>query len=415
MVAFRKRTIRDADPSGKKVFVRVDFNVPLESGGAEAAGLAVADDTRIRAAIPTIASLTERGGAVALCSHLGRPKGRDPRLSLAPVAKRLGELRGKQVPLLADCAGPDVRAVVVKLRGGDVVMFENVRFHPEEEANDAAFARELAAGFDLYVNDAFGAAHRAHASTEGIAHVLPGYVGLLMEKELTALGGILTEPKRPFLAIIGGAKVSSKIDVLRSLVSKVDTLAVGGGMANTFLLATGHRVGTSLVEDDRAGEAARIIEEIEGNRKRILLPVDVLCAPSLDAEGASRAATFDVDDVPEGMAIVDIGPRTVAHYRDAIREARTVFWNGPVGVFEVDAFGTGTRAIAQFMADNPLATTVVGGGESVQAVTEAGLAGRMTHVSTGGGASLEFMEGKMLPGVAAIPDAAAVEGAQPPR
>ncbi len=398
MTSFKKRTIRDVDPSGKKVFVRVDFNVPLEKG-------AIADDTRIRAAIPTVTSLAERGGALALCSHLGRPTGRDPKLSLAPVAKRLGELLGKPVPLLPDCAGPDVRAAIVKLRRGDVVLLENVRFHPEEEANDPTFAGELAKGYDLYVDDAFGAAHRAHASTEGIARILPAYAGLLMEKELRALGDLLTDPKRPFLAIIGGAKVSSKIDVLRSLVTKVDTLAVGGGMANTFLLGTGRRVGTSLVEEDRTGEAARIIEQIEGDRKRILLPVDVLCAPSVDAEGAQRAVTYDVDDVPEGMAIVDIGPRTIALYREAIREARTVFWNGPVGVFEIAAFGAGTRAIAQFMADNPLATTVVGGGESVQAVTEAGLADRMTHVSTGGGASLEFLEGKTLPGVAAIPDA----------
>jgi phosphoglycerate kinase len=398
VTSFKKRTIRDVDPSGKKVFVRVDFNVPLEKG-------AVADDTRIRAAIATLTSLTERGGALALCSHLGRPKGPDPQLSLAPVAKRLGELLGKPVPLLSDCAGPDVRAAIVKLRRGDVVLLENVRFHPEEEANDPAFAKELAKGYDLYVNDAFGAAHRAHASTEGIARILPAYAGLLMEKELTMLGQLLTDAKRPFFAIIGGAKVSSKIDVLRSLVTKVDTLGVGGGMANTFLLATGRRIGTSLAEEDRTGEAARIIEQIEGDRKRIVLPVDVLCAPSVDAEGAQRAVTYDVDDVPEGMAIVDIGPRTVALYREAIREARTVFWNGPVGVFEIAAFGAGTRAIAQFMADNPLATTVVGGGESVQAVTEAGLADRMTHVSTGGGASLEFLEGKTLPGVAAIPDA----------
>jgi len=397
-MAPRKRTIRDVDPSGKKVFVRVDFNVPLEAG-------TVADDTRIRAALPTINSLIERGGALALCSHLGRPKDREASLSLRPVAERLSVLLGREVPLLADCVGPDVVAAVVKLERGNIVLLENVRWHPEEEANDPAFAKELAKGFDLYVNDAFGAAHRAHASTEGIAHVLPAYAGLLMEKELTALGGLLTDPKRPFLAIIGGAKVSSKIDVLRSLIPRIDTLAVGGGMANTFLLARGRRVGTSLTEEDRAGEAARIIEEIEGDRKRILLPVDVLCAPSIDAEGAQRAVTHAVDEVPEGMAIVDIGPRTVALYRDAIREARTIFWNGPVGVFEVPEFATGTQAIAQFMADNPLAATVVGGGESVQAVTEAGLADRMTHVSTGGGASLEFVEGKRLPGVEAIPDA----------
>jgi phosphoglycerate kinase len=255
------------------------------------------------------------------------------------------------------------------------------------------------------VNDAFGAAHRAHASTEGVTRILPAYAGLLLEKELMVLGGLLADPTPPFLAIIGGAKVSSKIDVLRSLVPKVDTLAVGGGMANTFLLAAGRKVGTSLVEEDRVGEAARITQEIEGARKRILLPVDVVCAPSVDADGAQRATTYEVDEVPDGMAIVDIGPRTVALYRDAIRKARTVFWNGPVGVFEVPAFATGTRAVATFMAENREATTVVGGGESVQAVTEAGLADRMTHVSTGGGASLELIEGKILPGVAAIPDA----------
>ena len=398
MAPFAKRTIRDADPSGKKILVRVDFNVPLDKG-------AVADDTRIRAALPTITSLLERGGALALCSHLGRPKGPDPKQSLAPVAKRLGELLGREVALLPDCVGPVVHAAVAKLAPGDVVLLENVRFHPEEERNDAAFAKELAEGYDLYVNDAFGAAHRAHASTEGAAKLLPAYAGLLMEKELIALGGILSDPKHPFVAIIGGAKVSSKIDVLRALVPKVDTLAVGGGMANTFLLATGHMVGTSLVEEDRTGEAARIIEEIEGSRKRILLPVDVLCAPSVDEDGAQRAVTYSVDEVPEGMAIVDIGPRTIAQYRDVIREARTVFWNGPVGVFEIDAFANGTRQVAGFMANNPGATTVVGGGESVQAVTEAGLAERMTHVSTGGGASLELIEGKTLPGVAVIPDA----------
>ena len=398
MASFSKRSVRDVDPSGKKVLVRVDFNVPLEAGR-------VADDTRIRAALPTIESLVGRGAALALCSHLGRPKGPDPKQSLAPVAKRLGELIGKDVPLLPDCVGPVVRERVAKLRPGDVVLLENVRFHPEEEKNDPAFAKELARGFDLYVNDAFGAAHRAHASTEGVAKILPAYAGLLMEKELVALGGIMSDPKKPFLAIIGGAKVSSKIDVLRSLVPKVDTLAVGGGMANTFLLATGHKVGTSLVEEDRAGEAARIIEEVEGSRKRILLPVDVLCAPSVDAEGAQRSVTYDVDEVPDGMAIVDIGPRTVALYREVVREARTIFWNGPVGVFEIPAFANGTRQVAQFMANNPGATTVVGGGESVQAVTEAGLAGKMTHVSTGGGASLELIEGKTLPGVAVIPDA----------
>jgi phosphoglycerate kinase len=393
----RKRTIADVDPSGKKVFVRVDFNVPLEDGQ-------VADDTRIAAAMPTIRALLGRGAALALCSHLGRPKNRDMSLSLKPVAERLSVLLGRSVPLLPDCVGPEVRAAVVKMRSGDVVLLENVRFHPEEEKNDPAFAKELAAGYDLYVNDAFGAAHRAHASTEGVARILPAYAGLLLDKELQVLGGLLADPKHPFLAIIGGAKVSSKIDVLRSLVPKVDVLAVGGGMANTFLLAAGKKVGRSLVEKDRAAEAARITEEVGAAGKLLLLPVDVVCAPSVDADGAQRARIYDVDAVPDGMAIVDIGPRTVALYRDAIRDARTVFWNGPVGVFEIDAFANGTRAVAKLMAENTDATTVVGGGESVQAVTAAGLADKMTHVSTGGGASLELIEGKALPGVAAIPD-----------
>lgn len=398
MTGFAKRTIRDVDPSGKKILVRVDFNVPLENGK-------VADETRITAALPTIRMLVELGGGLALVSHLGRPKGPDASLSLAPVAERLSSLLGVKVPLLPDCVGPEVRAFVAKLRPGSVVLLENVRFHPEEEKNDPGFAKELAEGFDLYVNDAFGAAHRAHASTEGVAKLLPAYAGLLMEKELNALGGLLGEPRRPFVAIIGGAKVSSKIDVLQALVSKVDTLAVGGGMANTFLLASGRKVGMSLVEADRTAEATRIMKLLEKEKKRLLLPVDVLAAPTVDADGAQRAITYDVGDVPAGMAIVDIGPRTIAQYREAIREARTVFWNGPVGVFEIDAFGNGTRQVAEFMANNPGATTVVGGGESVQAVTQAGLADKMTHVSTGGGASLELIEGKTLPGVEAIPNA----------
>jgi phosphoglycerate kinase len=398
LAGFRKRTIRDVDPSGKKVFVRVDFNVPLEGGK-------VADDTRIRAALPTIRTLADLGGALGLVSHLGRPKDREPSLSLAPVAERLSSLLGSSVPLLPDAVGPDVRAAVGRLGRGDVVLLENVRFHPGEERNDPSFAKDLAAGFDLYVNDAFGAAHRAHASTEGVARILPAYAGLLLERELIALGGLVTDPKRPFLAIIGGAKISSKIGVLRSLLAKVDTLAVGGGMANTFLLATGRAVGASLVELDRVDEAARIMKQAEADGKTVLLPVDVVVAPSVDAQGATRASICDVGAVPQGAAIVDIGPRTIALYRHAIRHANTIFWNGPVGVFEIDAFAAGTRAIATFMAENRGATTVVGGGESVQAVTEAGLADKMTHVSTGGGASLELIEGKRLPGVEAIPDA----------
>ena len=388
--------MRDADVRGKRALVRVDFNVPLENGD-------VADDTRIRAALPTLKALLDGGAAIGLVSHLGRPKGSDPKFSLAPVARRLSELIGKPVRLLDDSVGPDVEKAVRAMRPGDLVMLENVRFHVEEEKNDPAFAKRLASGFDLYVNDAFGTAHRAHASTEGVAHLLPAYAGLLLEKELVALGGILDQPQHPLVAIIGGAKVSTKMDVLRSLVSRVDTLAIGGGMANTFLLAMGRPIGRSLAEPDKETEARRVIDEVEGNGKELLLPIDVVAAPSPDADGAPLAATYDVDEVPSHVAIVDIGPRTIERYARVIAGAKTIFWNGPVGVFEVPAFGTGTCRIAELMAASG-ATTIVGGGESVQAVEEAGLAGKMTHVSTGGGASLELIEGKTLPGVAAIPD-----------
>lgn len=403
MTGFAKRTIRDVDPSGKKVFVRTDFNVPLADG-------AVADDTRIRAALPTIRYLLEHRAAIALCSHLGRPKGPDPKLSLRPVAKRLRELLGREVPLLPDSVGPAVREAVAKLRPGDAVLLENVRFHPEEEKNDHAFAKELAAGYDLYVNDAFGAAHRAHASTEGVAKVLPAYAGLLLEKELLILGGLMADPKRPFLAIIGGAKVSTKIDVLRALLSRVDALAIGGGMANTFLLAAGRRIGRSLAEPERADEAHSILDEAKAQDKRVLLPEDVLCAPSIDASGARRAKVHRFDEVPDDLAIVDVGPRTIERYADEIHRAKTIFWNGPLGVFEIAEFANGTKRVAELLAWSA-AVTVVGGGESVQAVVDLGLAGKMTHVSTGGGAALELIEGKTLPGVAAIPDRTEVHAA----
>ncbi len=410
MAVFAKRTIRDVDPSGKKVFVRVDANCPLQPSHADDGTFEVADDTRLRAFLPSVRYLLEHRAAIALCSHLGRPKGPDPKQTLAPVARRLGELLGHDVSLLPDSIGPAVGDAIANLRRGDVVVLENVRFHPEEEKNDPAFARELAAGYDLYVNDAFGAAHRAHASTEGIAKILPAYAGLLLERELLALGGLLGSPERPFLAIIGGAKVSTKIDVLRALLARVDALAIGGGMANTFLLALGHGIGRSLAEPERVDEARRVYDDARSQGKRVLLPDDVLCAPSVDEAGARAATLKGVEDVPDDLAIVDIGPRTIERYADEIRRAKTIFWNGPLGVFEIPAFATGTKRVAELLASSG-ATTIVGGGESVQAVTELGLADKMTHVSTGGGASLELIEGKTLPGVAVIPDRAEVHAA----
>jgi phosphoglycerate kinase len=388
-----KRTIRDLDPSGKRILVRVDLNVPLKDGK-------VADDTRIRATLPTIRYLRERGGMVVLASHLGRPKGPDPKQSLTPVAERLRELLGVPVLLLPDSVGEAVRTAVLAMVPGDVVLLENTRFHPEEEANDAAFAKQLAAGCDAYVNDAFGTAHRAHASTEGVARVLPAYAGFLLEKELEALGGLLAEPKRPFLAIVGGAKVSTKIDVLRALIERVDALAVGGGMANTFLSATGHAVGTSLREADKEAEARAILQRAKEREIDLHIPSDAVCAPTPDAPSGK---VRDVDHVPADEAMLDAGPRTLEEYASAIATAKTIFWNGPVGVFEKAPFAVGTKRIAELLAASK-ATTVVGGGESVQAVEELGLASTMTHVSTGGGASLELIEGKVLPGVAAIPD-----------
>ena len=380
------RTVADATPEGKRVLVRVDFNVPLAKGQ-------VGDDTRIRAALPTIRLLLDRGArAVALCSHLGRPKGRDAGLSLTPIAAHLSELLGVKVPLLADSVGVEVP--------DGVSLLENVRFHPEEERNDPDFAKRLAKPFDLYVNDAFGAAHRAHASTEGVAHLLPAYAGLLLDREVRVLTGLLRDPERPFLAIVGGAKVSSKIDVLRVLVGKADAVAIGGGMANTFLSATGHEVGKSLREADKEDEARAILRLAKEREIDLILPSDVVCAPEVDAPSGS---VFPVEKVPADLRIVDVGPRTLEEYERVIATARTIFWNGPVGVFESPAFAAGTRRVAELLAAAK-ATTVVGGGESVQAVEEAGLAQRMTHVSTGGGAALELIEGKTLPGVAAIPD-----------
>ena len=361
--------------------MRVDFNVPIETPPDMPA--VVADDTRIRAALPTIAALRENGAMVALCSHLGRPKGADRKLSLALVAKRAAELLGVPVPLVHDCVGPEIARRVRDLGPGEVLMLENVRFHPEEEQNDPAFAALLADGFDAYVNDAFGAAHRAHASTEGVAHLLPAYAGLLLDTEVRVLTSLLEAPARPFVAVIGGAKVSGKIDVLKSLVAKADVLAIGGGMANTFLAATGTDIKASLGEPDREADARAILAEATARGAEVLLPVDMRWS---------------------GDKILDIGEETERQFAAQIAAAGTVFWNGPMGLFEQPDYAHGTEAIARAMASSS-AVTVVGGGESVQAVEQLGLADRMTHVSTGGGAALELIEGKKLPGVEAIPNA----------
>jgi phosphoglycerate kinase len=388
-----KRTIRDVDWTGKRVIVRADFNVPLD-------GDRITDDTRITAALPTIAALREAGAAVVLMSHLGRPKGkRDPKYSLAPVAKRLSELLKIDVPLLPDCVGPEVEAAVGKLGPGDVALLENLRFHADEEANDADFARQLAALGDVYVDDAFGSAHRAHASTEGITHNLPAVAGLLMERELSALGRALGDPERPFVTILGGAKVSDKIGVIEHLLDKVDALIIGGGMANTFLAAQGHNVEKSLQEADKADLARQLLERARERGVTLALPTDVVVAPEMTAESPHR--TVAADAVPADQAIFDIGPETVARYAAIIAGARTIVWNGPMGVFEVAPFAAGTRAVAQAVADSG-AFSIVGGGDSVAAIEESGLADRISHVSTGGGASLEFLEGKELPGVAAL-------------
>ena len=375
-----KRTVSSLDAKGKRVLVRVDFNVPVERDPPR-----VADDTRIRAALPTINALRKQGAMVALCSHFGRPTGPDRKLSLGLVAYRVAELLRVPVPLTHDCVGPEAAQQVRDLRSGGMLMLENVRFHPEEEQNDPAFAKALADGFDAYVNDAFGAAHRAHASTEGVAHVLPAYAGLLLDKEVRALTALLESPARPFVAVIGGAKVSSKIDVLRALVEKADVILIGGGMANTFLAATGTDIKASLNEPDREEDARAILGAAKARGTEVLLPVDMRWS---------------------GEKILDIGEETEREFAAHIAGAKTVFWNGPMGLFEQPDYAHGTEAIARAMAEATAAgaVTVVGGGESVQAVEALGLAEKMTHVSTGGGAALELIEGKKLPGVEAIPN-----------
>ncbi|HEU5175130.1 MAG TPA: phosphoglycerate kinase [Gemmatimonadaceae bacterium] len=399
-----KKTIRDLPDSaihGKRAVVRVDFNVPLDDARQ------ITDDTRIRESLPTIQALVERGARVVLLSHLGRPKGKpDPKYSLAPVGARLQELLpGRRVTFVPATIGPDAAAAVNALGDGDVVLLENTRFDAGEEKNDDALARELAALGDVYVNDAFGSAHRAHASTEGIARFLrPAVAGLLMEKELAYLGRALAQPERPFVAILGGAKISGKIDVIEQMLPKVDRMIIGGAMACTFFRALGVETGKSLVEEDRV-EMAKSLLARAGDK--LLLPTDALVAPAIDRPDQARAVPRD--GIPADQAMFDIGPRSAEAFAEAIRTARTVVWNGPMGVFETAGFDAGTRAVAEAMAKATKggATTIVGGGDSAAAVADFGLEKAMSHVSTGGGASLEFLEGKTLPGVAALDEATA--------
>ena len=389
---FNKKTIRDIDVNDKKVLVRVDFNVPLAEGR-------VGDDTRVRAALPTIQYLLDHGAAVILCSHLGRPKGGpDLKYSLKPVAEHLAGLLGKPVNFAEDCIGPQAEGAAAALQKGGVLVLENTRFHPEEEKNEMQMAEQLASLADLFVNDAFGTAHRAHASTEGVTHFKPGVAGFLLEKEIKYLGQAVADPKRPFVAILGGAKISDKIGVINNLLTKADAVLIGGGMANTFIKAQGFEVADSLVEDESLPVARGLLDKAAG---KLHLPVDVVLADKFDAEAESRLEL--AGNVPAGWRILDIGPQTVKAFGAIIAGAGTVVWNGPMGVFEFPKFAAGTFGVAKAVADSD-AVSIIGGGESVAAIQQSGLADKITHISTGGGASLEMLEGLDLPGVAALQD-----------
>jgi phosphoglycerate kinase len=397
-----KQTIRDVPLRGRRVLIRADFNVPLD-------GARITDDTRIRESLPTITFALEQGAAVVLMSHLGRPKGGpDPAFSLAPVAEDLAKKLGRPVALLPDCIGPQVAARTRALKPGEAVLLENLRFHPQEEQNDPAFAKALAAHGDVYVNDAFGSAHRAHASTEGVAHHLPAVAGFLMAKEITYLDEALAKPARPYVAILGGAKVSDKIGVITRLLEQVDRLIIGGGMSYTFLKAQGHAIGSSKLEADKVDLAKQLLAKAAQRKVPVLLPLDHVITTSLDP--GTPVKTVKVGQIPEGWGGADIGPETITAFTAALQDARTVVWNGPVGVFEQERFLTGSRAIAQTLAGLK-AVTVIGGGDSAACVQQLGLGGKMTHISTGGGASLEYLEGKVLPGIAALRDTAAAKAA----
>lgn len=391
-----KLGLKDVQVQGKRVLVRVDFNVPVNENSE------ITDDTRIRAALPTIEYLLKNGAKVILASHFGRPKGQvNPKYSLAPVVKRLSELLGQNVPLANDCVGPEVEAEAAKLQNGQALLLENVRFHAEEEKNNPEFARQLTSLADLFVNDAFGTAHRAHASTEGVTHYIPAVAGFLMEKEVSVMGKALEAPEHPFVAIIGGAKVSDKIGVIENLLSKVDALIIGGGMANTFLRAQGYNTGKSLVEEDKVELAKELLAKAQKQGVELELPTDVVVAKEFKAEAEAR--NIPVAEMKDDEMALDIGSASAEKFAHLIATAKTVVWNGPMGVFEMDRFAQGTMKVAQAVA-SCAGTTIIGGGDSVAAIEKAGVADKVTHISTGGGASLEFLEGKALPGVIALKD-----------
>lgn len=394
-LTMNKKTIEDVNVTGKRVLVRVDFNVPMD-------GTKITDENRILGALPTINYLVKNGAKVILCSHMGRPKGEfNMKYSLAPVAKRLSELLGQEVKMSKDVVGEDAKALAASLKDGEVMLLENLRFHKEEEKNDPEFAKELASMAELYVNDAFGTAHRAHASTEGVTHYLPAVCGYLIEKELRIMGDALENPQRPFLAILGGAKVSDKIGVINNLLDKVDVLIIGGGMAYTFQKAMGGHIGNSLCEDDKLELAKELLARAAYKGKRIVLPVDNEAGNAFKND--CLHITVHSQEIPDGFEGMDIGPVTREMFVNEIKRAHTIIWNGPMGVFEFPTFAAGTKAIAEAVANNP-GITIIGGGDSAAAVQTLGYADKVTHVSTGGGASLEFLEGKELPGVAALND-----------